>query len=428
MVAITMRDDRGTNGKVARRAGKPCKARRPSRWGGRAASKFARLFSAAALLAGGLGMGLVASTASSGIAMAQQIEFPPPGALGRGTGSRGGGSYKVTGGVRVYTVDQSGGRGVYKTIMGAVNAAPAGSIIRVMPTQSATGIPYTYKENLFVSEAVRIESALINFPITVTPDAIDAPCLLVSGKTTGLVEISDIQFVPTADYRRDSCVVMNGGVLTLRNVRVLGSVGIEGTNIIGSGFSYQPGFVLAGGFSRLEDVEATGTQMGLLINHVPGATYFIRDSQFHHNVNGVRLIGPAAPDFHTNQVYQNVEHGVVAVNGGGNYVSNRIERNGANGIFMQQNSGSVPMQIVANIINDNAGAGIRLLPGAVGTIGGNAITNNLGGAVVGSEGSTQIIFEPPNTIVDDVFTGGGGFFSRLFGSGAGADDPNDPDR
>lgn len=322
-----------------------------------------------------------------------QIDFPPPGATGGGfnAGPKRSSRAQQPSASKSLIVDPSGG-GNYRTIQGALNAARAGASILVRPSPvsgAVLGAPYTFRENLVIKRPVTLASAIPGQKIVLQPET-DRACLTIAASTAGLVNISDLHFIkPTSNYRSEPCVEMNGGVLNFLDSEINGTV-------------HHAGLVLSGGFSRVENVKVTNAASGIRIDFVQGADYFIAGTELANNVDGIRINGPAQPKVLDSLIYNNLEHGIVTVGGGGSFVGNQIFRNGGNGVFLQENLAVAPVQFRANDIFENGQSGIRLRANASGNIGANRIFNNQGLAIAGLAGTAAVTQEPPNSLSGNI--------------------------
>lgn len=317
----------------------------------------------------------------------EQIDFPPPGREyyapywggyeGSGTGS----SARVT-------VDPTGKSG-YRTIKAALSAVRSGGTISIRPTSDA-GTPYIYTENLIIKRPVTLQSALPGTKITVKSDG-ETACVKVDAKTSGLVTITDFTFLtPDSGYRRAPCVDVQGGVFSLMRSTVVATY-------------HQPAISLAGGFSRIEENDITGGQVGVEIMYVPNGDVFLSANEIYENIDGVRIVGPTRPKILDNVIRNNIEHGLVITGGSGQLVGNLFFRNGGHGVYIQSTAPSDPLFFRANDIYENGENGIRLKPAAAGVIGSNRIYNNQGAGIRGYGSTADVTLDGYNDIYGNAY-------------------------
>ena len=127
----------------------------------------------------------------------------------------------------------------------------------------------------------------------------DKPCLTVSLKGWGKVEVENVNLVNNANSYSSGCVEVRQGDLELKNSRVYGS-------------KFTPAILINGGKLDMDNSSALNGREGLFIAAAPqDATFNITKSTFANNMVGIRVLARADVNLYENNVRQNAAQGIV---------------------------------------------------------------------------------------------------------------------
>ncbi|NWH09483.1 MAG: right-handed parallel beta-helix repeat-containing protein [Alphaproteobacteria bacterium] len=251
-----------------------------------------------------------------------------------------------------------------------INVTPGGeagsindALERIAPGGTIVLAPGIYREDVTIEKSVNIRGTRRGEARSEIQPSSGGACLYVSPDVLGAVTVSDVTFRMTALYGSVPCVVVAGGVFSLKNSRVIARDNV-------------PGVLLQGGLVHIEESQIEGGRFGILVE--PSAPnsgdFYIISNTITRNGTGLRVQGPGSVNAIGNSIISNDGDGMMLFRAGGTYIANEIGSNGANGIVL--NEGSQNPRFVSNRISGNAYAGIYIPLGGAGIISRNEVIAN----------------------------------------------------
>lgn len=234
---------------------------------------------------------------------------------------------------------------------------------RVRPGGVITVMPGVYREDVRVGKAVTIRGQSRGSARAEIQPSEAGACLYVEPDLIGAVSVSGMSFKVTALYGSVPCIVVDGGVFTLRDSHVTARDNI-------------PGVLLRAGLAHVENSLIEGGRFGVLVEarSAGAGDFYVIDNELTGNMTGLRVQGPGRVNAFGNKIVSNASDGIVLFRGGGTFIANEIAENGANGVVL--NEGVLSPRFVSNRIASNTLAGIYVPLGAQGEIVRNEISGN----------------------------------------------------
>lgn len=239
------------------------------------------------------------------------------------------------------------------------------AIERIRPGGTIKLSPGIYSEDVYVEKAVNIIGATAgNAKTEIRPSSTGA-CIYVAPDVIGAVTVARVTFRVTELYGSVPCVVVDGGVFSLKDSEVIARDNV-------------PGVLLRGGIAHIENATIVGGRFGILVE--PGVPnrgdFYVIGNTITKNQTGLRVQGAGRVNAIANEISGNTADGVVIFGGGGTFIANTIAANQSNGVVL--NEGIRNPRFVSNRIEGNALAGIYVPLGGSAQLSRNEIVQNGG--------------------------------------------------